>query len=450
MTASSKKELFGQPVGLFLISFTSIWERFSYYGMRAILILYMANELIASNKFSFRGGLGFSESNAGLIYGFFTSMCYFLPLLGGIIADKYIGKRRSVLIGGFLIMFGHFTLATDSGLVPFFSGLVLLAIGNGFFKPSAPSMIGELYTLEDKRRDSAFTIYYTLFNGGACLAPILCGYFGETYAYRYGFLTAGFGMMLGLIGYMLLAPKYLGEIGKKPKPIVSEVKIEKAPLTKEEKDRITVIFILLAFVIFFWSGFEQAGSTLTLFTDKYVDKSIFGWQMPTSWFQAINPVFILILGPLFSMLWMSLAKKKKDISSPSKMGIGMIFLGLGFVFMLFAIIQRGGNNPDINIKANLMWVVMTYLLHTIGELCLSPIGLSMVTKLAPARMVSTFIAVWFLSSTIANFIAGVTVSFVVALGDFNVFLIIALLVGILGVVVLLLSNKLLKMMHGIS
>lgn len=438
-----------QPAGLYLISFTSIWERFSYYGMRAFLILYMANQVIAGNPKADLGGLGFSPAFAGKIYGLFTALCYLLPLFGGWLADNYIGKRRSLLIGGILIMIGHFTLAADAGVTIFYSGLGILALGNGFFKPNAASMIGDLYAPGDKRRDSAFTIYYMLFNGGAFLAPIICGFFGETYGYRYGFLTAGFGMMLGLIVYIVGAGKALGDIGNAPvRSSEQKIKHEKTPLSKEEKDRISVILVLLFFVTFFWAGFEQAGSTLSLYTDRYIDKTIFGWEIPTSWLQAVNPIFIVLLGPLFASLWVRLGRRGKNPSTPIKMGLGMIALAVGFIFMIGAVFERGGNIADTSVKASLLWLLATYLMHTIGELMLSPIGLSMVTKLAPVRMASLFMGVWYLSSTIANLISGLTVGFVEQFGALTIFAGIAVFVGACGVAVLFLSRWLLNRMHG--
>ena len=443
-----------QPGGLYLISFTSIWERFSYYGMRAILILYMANDIMSGGPKARLGGLGINVDKAGLIYGLFTGSCYILPLIGGYLADNFIGKRKSVLIGGLLSMFGHFTLAFNSGdtLPLFIMGLTLVAMGNGFFKPSAPTMIGDLYEPTDKRRDSAFTIYYFLFNGGAFLAPIICGYFGETYMYRYGFLTAAIGMLLGLIIYVAFAKKYLGNIGMIParKNRPADELNTKQPLTKIERDRISVIVVMVFFVTFFWAGFEQAGSTLNLYADKYIDKTIFGWEIPTSWMQAINPVFIVLLGPIFSALWMSLSRKGKNPASPIKMGLGMIALGVGFLFMLGAITQRGGDIADTTVKASLWWLVATYLFHTIGELLLSPIGLSMVTKLAPIRLAALFMAVWYLSSFVANTLSGISVKFVSQFGAFTIFASIAVLVGVLGIIVLFLSRWLIGRMHGVE
>ncbi|MFA4851115.1 MAG: peptide MFS transporter [Bacteroidales bacterium] len=438
------------PKGLYLISFVAIWERFSYYGMRAFLILYMANDILnPANKDSHLGGLGIDRGTAGIIYGIFTGMCYFLSLPGGFIADRYLGKRRSILIGGFLIMFGLFTLALDQGKGLFFTGLTLLAIGNGFFKPSASSMVGDLYEQGDKRKDSAYTIFYTLFNGGAFLAPIIIGLLNEK-AYQYGFMTAGFGMMLGLIAYISVGQKYLGDLGKHAihKQNIKN-KVEKIPLTKQEKNRIGVIFIVIFFVTFFWMGFEQAGGTFNLYAKDFINRKICGWEIPTEWFQSINPFLILIFGIPFSALWLYLTKKGKNPSIPVKMGLGMIVLGLGFLFMIGAVLQRGGDNSDTTVKASLIFLVMTYLFHTIGELCVSPIGLSMVSKLAPVRMATLFMGTWFFSIFLANFLAGFMVQFVERFGTMTIFVSIASFVALLGIIILLMSKRLVKMMHGI-
>jgi proton-dependent oligopeptide transporter, POT family len=442
-----------QPRGLWILSFTAIWERFSYYGMRAFLIFYMANDILnPNNKNAHLGGLGFTEEYAGLIYGVFVFACYLLPLLGGFLADNYIGKRKSVIIGSLLIMIGHFTLAADINVTSFFTGLFILALGNGFFKPNCSSMIGDLYQPGDKRRDSGFTIFYMLFNGGAAAAPILCGYFAETYRYNYGFLIAGFAMLFGLIIYLIAAEKYLGDIGKKPiNKKVKNATTEKQKLTKIEKDRILVIVILMLFVTFFWAGFEQAGTTLNLYTNKFIDRSFFSWVIPTTWFQAVNPIFILILGSIFAALWVALAKIKKNPSTPAKMGFGMIALSIGYLFIIGAISQRAGDN-DANpmIKASMLWICGVYLFHTIGELCLSPIGLSMVTKLAPARYASLFMGLWFASSAVANLLAGLVVSLLALYGALHFFTGIICIVAVLGIIILFMSKWLLKMMHGVD
>lgn len=440
-----------QVPAFYILSFTSMWERFSYYGMRAFLILYMVNDIMLGDE-GHLGGLGFSEGYAGIVYGVFNGLCYLLPLLGGWLSDRYLGERRSVLIGGVLIMIGHFTLATDAGLFPFYSGLTLLAVGNGFFKPTTVTMIGDLYEQGDKRRDSAFTIYYMIFNGGAILAPILCGFFGETYGYKYGFLTAGIGMFIGLVIYLITGKKYLGDLGMHAKhkllrQTVNQNK-EKVPLSSEEKDRIAVIFVLLFFVTFFWAAFEQAGSTMNLYTDKYINKIVAGWEIPTSWFQSVNPIYIIILAPLFSMFWLWLVKIRRNPSTPVKMAIGMIILGSGFLFMVGAVLQRGGDIMDESVKASLWWLMGAYLFASVGELFVSPIGLSMITKLAPARMGSFFMGIWFLSNFLAHLIAGLMVQFMSTMGALNLFLVITIFIVALGVIVFAMSKKLLTWMHG--
>jgi POT family proton-dependent oligopeptide transporter len=439
-----QSEKLKQPKALYLLALTASWERFSYYGMRAFLILYMANA--ATNNL---GGMGWSDGLSGRVYGIFTGLFYLFPLIGGYIADRFIGERRSVLFGGIFIMLGHFTCAIDNGIVPFVTGLSLLVIGNGFFKPTVVTMVGDLYQQGDKRRDSAFTIYYMLFNAGVFLAPILCGFFGKEYGYRYGFITAGFGMLLGLIIYMIAAQKYLGELGKIPKNKKNtDITKEKVPLTKEELNRISVIFVLLFFVTFFWAGYEQAGSSFNLYTERFINRVVLGWEIPTEWLQSVNPLFVVALSPLFSWLWLALQKKGKNPSTPIKMGIGMLFLGVGFLFMLGAVAQRGGDGQDMTIKASLFWLLATYFFHTVGELCLSPIGLSMVTKLAPIKLASVFMGVWFLSSFLANTISGFLVGTVNSLGAGTVFGMIAIIMIVLGLLVFIIAKWLLKRMHG--
>jgi POT family proton-dependent oligopeptide transporter len=263
-------------------------------------------------------------------------------------------------------------------------------------------------------------------------------------------MTAGFGMMLGLIVYIFGAQKYLGDIGKHSihKQNIAN-KVEKVALTKQEKQRIGVIMIVICFVTFFWMGFEQAGGTFNLYAKNYIDRSVFGWIVPTEWFQSINPLLILILGFPISGLWIYLAKKNKNPSIPVKMGMGMIVLAIGFIFMICAVMQRGGENPDTAVKASIIWLVMTYLFHTFGELCVSPIGLSMVSKLAPTRMATLFMGMWFFSIFLANFLAGFMVQFIEKFGTMTIFISIASFVALLGIIILMMKKKLVSMMHGI-
>lgn len=450
----------GHPKGLYLLFFTEMWERFSYYGMRGILILYLTKTLL-------EGGLGINEQSASLIYGFFTGFVYFTPLIGGWLADRFLGQRRAITIGGITMMLGQFVLFGMNTQTGLYLGLFLLIIGNGFFKPNISTLVGRLYGENDPKRDSAFSIFYMGINLGAFIAPLVIGLFAEnlfatkdasgkilTYGYKYGFLIAGIGMLLGQVLFNLLAGKYLGNIGESPaktkaaNDLANTAPVIDKPLTKEEKQRVTVIFILTAFVIFFWAGFEQAGSSLSLYTDKFIDRTVGGFEIPTSWFQSVNPLFIVALAPLFAMFWTS--KIGKALSTPVKMGMGMILLGIGFFFMLGAVSERGGDNPDIAVKASLFWLVMTYFIHTLGELCLSPVGLSVVTRLAPVKLASLMMGVWLLSSFLANIIGGFVAAYVEALGAFAIFATIAGFVIFLGLVMIMLNKPILRMMHGVK
>ena len=430
----------GHPPALYLLSATAAGERFAYYGMRALLMLYMIAGLSETLP-----GMAFSKSTSGLVYGTFNALCYGFPFFGGIIADRFLGKRRSATIGGILIALGLIVLSLNNSLLPFAAGLTLMALGNGFFKPTVVTMIGDLYEQGDPRRDNAFTLYYQLFNGSVFFAPLLCGWIAVQYGYRAGFIVAGAAVLISMLVYWILAPKMLGSIGKAVHQVSSSAeKSEKTTLSKEEKDRIAVIFTLFFFVTFFWTGFEQAGSSMTVFTEESVNRTIGSFTIPTPWFQSLNPLLVFGLGFAFSALWMKLAAVGKNPSTPVKMGLGMIFLGIGFVIMLGAVAQLQSGAE----KASMLWLIVAYLFHTFGELMLSPIGLSMVTKLAPARMVSMFMGIWFLPTFIAHLLGGILASFIETLGPGLIFGGIAVFVIALGIGVFFLSKKLLYMMHG--
>ena len=456
----------GHPKGLYLLFFTEMWERFSYYGMRAILILYLTKKFI-------EGGLGMDEKYAMLLYGYFTGFVYFTPLIGGWLADRYLGKRLAVMIGGVTMMLGQFTLFGLNSTTGLYIGLLLLIIGNGFFKPNISTLVGGLYKDGDSRRDAAFTIFYMGINLGAMIAPLVIGVVTDnmfattnedgsiSYGYRYGFLVSGIGMLLGQVIFNLLGTKYLGDLGTKPVGAVSDTEVAKSvksinPETREvldekqERQRISVIFILLIFAVFFWAGFEQAGSSLSLYTDKYIDRSIGSFEIPTSWFQSVNPLFIVTLAPLFTLFWASPIGRR--LTTPVKMGVGMIILGVGFLFMIGAVAERSANGDvdDVNNKAALMWLIMTYLLHTIGELFISPVGLSVVTKLSPPKLASVLMAVWMLSSFFANIVGGYIASYVETMGAGEVFTYIAGFVSVCGVLLILLNKVILKLMHGVK
>lgn len=445
------------PPGLYLLFFTELWERFSYYGMRAILVLYLTTELIS-------GGLGIKPSVAMTIYGIFTGAVYFTPLFGGYLSDRFLGRRLAITIGGTTMALGNFVLFAVNNQIGLYIGLILLIIGNGFFKPNISTLVGELYAPNDKRKDSAFTIFYMGINIGALFAPLVCGFLAEKYfatningvihyGFKYGFLAAAIGMIIGQFIFNLFGNRYLGDIGKQPTGAPAKQNKEteskaKTPLTKQEKQNVAVIFILTCFVIFFWAGFEQAGSSLTLYTDKFVDKSIGGWTMPTSWFQSLNPFFIIVLAPIVSLIWTKLSNSKRgDLPIPAKMGLGMILLGLGFAVLIPAVLQTGSDEQHIVAKANLLFIIFTYFLHTLGELCLSPVGLSMVSKLAPARLASVLMGVWLAGTGVAQLLAGQLAAFTQSLGYLEIFSVISGVTIGLGLILLLFTKKLVRMMN---
>ena len=465
--------ILGHPKGLYLLFFTEMWERFSYYGMRGILMLYMT-------KLWIENGLEIPKDSASLVYGFFTGFVYFTPIIGGWIADRFIGQRKAITIGGITMFVGQmvlFAMNTHLGLAV---GLLLLIIGNGFFKPNISTMVGQLYRDGDDKRDSAFSIFYMGINLGALIAPLIVGLLAEdlfavkgvdadgnavimSYGFKYGFLAAAIGMALGQILFNTLAKKYLLEIGIKPfksdtvevSEMIDDVNTtnnSNGTLTSVEKQRIAVIAILTFFVIFFWAGFEQAGSSMTLYTDAYINRNFFGWEIPTTFFQSVNPLFIVALAPVFAWFWTS--KYGRRLTTPVKMSLGMILLGVGFIFMLFATFEvqtatEAGKEVVVQ-KAALAWLILTYFFHTIGELCLSPVGLSVVTKLAPVKLASLLMGVWMLSSFAANIIGGFVAAYVEKLGAATIFVSIAAFVIALGILMLLLSRRLSKMMHGVK
>lgn len=445
-----EKTFMGHPRGLATLFFTEMWERFSYYGMRAILILYMTAAVAD-------GGLNLDDKIAAAIYGLYTMFVYLLALPGGWLADRFFGLRKAVWYGGIIIALGHFSMALpiEEG---FYIGLLLIVLGTGLLKPNISSIVGGLYNEnEQARRDAGFSIFYMGINLGAFIAPLIVGWLGESVNWHYGFGVAGLGMVVGLVQYKL-TEKYLGEVGATPEKLKDEVRENKTrkairngilvflvglavlvwaviagfveinpvtfasasayvifgitvlyflyiflfqELTVDEKKKIGVIAILFVFSAIFWSGFEQAGSSLNLFAERYTDREIFGWLMPASWLQSVNPMFIIILAPIIGSFWITLARKNLHPYTPVKFALGLIFLGLGFAVMAFAsyfVINGDSVLPT--------WLILTYFLHTTGELCLSPIGLSAVTKLSPKKLVGQMMGVWFMSVAFGNLIAG--------------------------------------------
>lgn len=444
--------LLGHPKGLFVLFGTEMWERLSYYGMRGIFIFYLTQATTA-NEFGW-GDLSTAElqSRALDYLGYYMMLLYLTPIFGGWIADNLWGQRRCILIGGVLMMLGLFALGFPHNWLPrgsqlpmLWMGLGLLISGNGFFKPNISTLVGDLYKEGDKRRDSAYTIFYMGINLGSIFGYLLIGWIGEKVDYQLAFLTAGIGMLLGLILQITQADRYLGDIGRQPSAKLNPARESKprSPPTPEERDRIKVILILGAFTVFFWAGFEQAAGSMNLFAKHHTDLTVGNWELPASWLQMVNPVFIIILAPIVASIWVGLGNREPR--SPAKFSLGLIFLGLGFVSMVGAALQIGDTET---IKASIWWLIAAYILHTIGELCLSPIGLSMVTKLSPLRYVSFMMGLWFAFIGIANKGAAEIGQLVSTSGPLATFAGVAIAAITAGIILFFIRDKLVDWMHG--
>jgi POT family proton-dependent oligopeptide transporter len=437
------------PSGIYTLFFLEMWERFSYYGMRAILILFM----IATAE---AGGLAFDVQYAGAIYGLYTAGVYLLAVPGGWVADRLLGQQKAVWYGGIIIAAGHFSLAVPR-IEAFFLGLFLIVVGTGLLKPNVSSIVGDLYPEGGARRDAGFSLYYMGINLGAFIGPLVVGYLGEGINWHYGFAAAGVGMVAGLIQYRIQLPK-LGTAGLLPTRDTSvagdaaglrnewrgfwvavallvalvaaalagafsidPVRVAQAStaviigvavvyfayilmfggIDAADRKRVGLLAVLFIFAAMFWSGFEQAGSSLNIFAERYTDRDIFGWTMPASWLQSVNPIFIILLAPAFAALWINLGRRNLNPSVPVKFGLGLIQLGLGFAVMAGAAVFAAQGEQVLP-----LWLVLTYLLHTTGELCLSPVGLSAVTKLAPRKFLGQMMGLWFISVALGNLFAG--------------------------------------------
>lgn len=463
-----------QPSGLWVLFITEMWERFSYYGMRALLVLYLVSKTSGDNP-----GFGWTDEAAYKLYGWYTGLVYLTPIVGGWLADKMLGTHRSMLIGGWIIAAGHFALALTEvfstgnatetvsfaseplTFATFMLGLILIIVGTGFFKPCVSVMVGQLYSRNDPRRDSGFTIFYMGINVGAFLSGIVAGTLGEKLGWHWGFGSAGVGMLLGLATYQWLRPKYLGDIGLAPAGKVQESSVASTmtekdsaePLTRVDWERMAVIVILAIFGISFWVAFEQAGSSLNVFALESTNRMIGGYEFPATWYQSVNPLVIVLFGPVFAWLWVWLDRRGLQPSTPVKFSLGLILLSFGYVAMIFGALQAETG------LAGPQWLMLTYLLHTWGELCLSPVGLSMVTKLAPQKFASLMMGVYFCSFFVANLAAGYLAAFSsrVASGevfqvlggqaDFFLFLfVVPFAVGLLALAV---ARPIKNMMHGL-
>lgn len=414
------RTLLGHPIGLFVLFFTEMWERFSYYGMRGLLKLYMVNYLFVTSRQLLQGGAArvagdphavwgwdfirhFTQSNpdalpgahASVLYGWYTGLVYLTPLLGGYIADKYWGQRKTVIVGGLLMAVGHFLMAFEN---QFFFALLFLIIGNGAFKPNISTQVGNLYAQDDPRRDGAFTIFYMGINLGAFICPLVCGTLAAIYGWDWGFGAAGIGMLLGLVIYVF-GQKYLATDNLTETKAIPESE-KKHGLDGGEKARVWALIALCMLNVVFWAVYEQQGNTLQTWADeKTVWPVIMGFQVPATWFQSFNPLFIFLLAPFLDIFWMRQNKKGTEPSSVAKMSIGSFILGLSFIVMVFVASQGDA-------KGSWVWPVLCTFLLTIGELYLSPIGLSLVTKVSPVRIVSLMMGMWLLSSFFGNILSG--------------------------------------------
>ena len=447
MGAPDQGTFLGHPKGLFVLFLTEMWERFSYYGMRALLVLYMVNHLFANPEVSahvlgFKTVVGLYESLfhttwtaqplSSWVYGLYTSFVYGTPILGGLIADRLLGQRKTVVIGGILMAIGHFLMAVES---LFFPALLFLIAGNGCFKPNISTQVGLLYPPGDKRRDRAFSIFYVGVNLGAFLAPLICGTLGQRVGWHYGFGAAGVGMVLGLIFYVMnqkyLAPDVLAQRKAQANPV-------KERMTRDEWLRVGAIGVACLIVAAFWAVYEQQGNTLQIWADVNTRWSFFGFEMPSSWYQSFNPFMIFLFTPLLTGLWAWQAARKQEPTSLTKMAIGCVLLGLGFIVMIAA--ANGLATPET--KRSVNWLLGSTVIYTFGELYLSPIGLSFVTKVAPVRMVSMMMGVWYLANFLGNYMTGYLGTFYETIPKAQFFQLMTTIAVVAGIVLFILARPL--------
>jgi POT family proton-dependent oligopeptide transporter len=485
------KAIGGHPAGLTTLFFTEMWERFSYYGMRALLVLFLVTSTV-------QGGLGLSDATATAIYGLYTASVYLVGLPGGWIADRIMGQRKAVFVGGIFIAMGHFSMAIG-WVATFYLGLVLIVIGTGLLKPNVSAIVGDLYPEGGARRDAGFSIFYMGINLGAFIGPLVCGYLGEKINWHLGFAAAGIGMVLGLIqyrlGYRSLGSAGLRNIASSERSrairtllmgmaIVLLITVVMAMLQSRgvvsltpggvasrlgyfiaglalayflyqilfggfdsaDKKRIVVVLILFIAAAVFWAGFEQAGSSMNLFAKRLTNRLILGWEVPATWLQSINPIFIILLAPLFGWLWIALGPREPSI--PVKFALGLILLGAGFLVLAWASTYVGASQGESH-QVSPVWLIVTYLLHTLGELCLSPVGLSSMTKLSPPKLVGQIMGIWFMATSFGNLMAGLVAGRMESLGLVELFGSVALITIGTGVLLLIMSRAVKGLMGGV-
>jgi POT family proton-dependent oligopeptide transporter len=433
-----QKELFGHPVGLYVLFFTEMWERFSYYGMRALLVLYLTSKTTDSNH-----GLGWEQGDALALYGWYTALVYIASIPGGILADKFLGQKKSVILGAILLVIGHSVLAYEA-MWAFYTGLGFIILGVGCLKPNISTMVGGLYKKGDIRRDKGFTIFYIGINVGAFLSGLIVGYVGEVHGWHYGFGLAGILMILGLIQF-LAGQKYLVHVGNYlgKSDNLEDQEAYKRPLNKIEKDRVIVLLISFLLIIAFFAAFEQAGGLMNIYASEKTDRMLMGWQVPATWFQSLNSFFIITLGIGIAAFWAKRKLKGTEASSLYKMIIGLGAVGIGFLFM-----SAAANEYDTTGASAMYWLVLAYLFHTVGELCLSPVSLSFVTKLAPAKYASIMMGIYFATTGLGNKAAGLLGESSSIFGEFKVFTGIAIFCVAFALLVFIFLKKLKSLTHG--
>ena len=494
MNATGERQWFGHPRGLSTLFFTEMWERFSYYGMRALLMLFMTAAIAQRNP-----GLGMSVEKAAAIYGLYTSMVYLLCLPGGWVADNVWGQKKAVFIGGCLIAAGHFCLAVQM-MPTFYLGLILIVLGTGLLKPNISTMVGDLYPEGGARRDAGFSVYYMGINIGAFFGPIFCSFFGEGYNWHWGFSLAGIGMVAGLIQYRLGARHLVGAgelkieataevLSRRNRNFLTIFAIAVAavglfvwlamrgivPVTlqqvanavgssivafailyfvyllffagygAQDKKHLLVIFWLFILAAVFWAGYEQAGSSMNLFAFDLTDRVFGGWEMPAGWLQIVPAAFVILFAPVFGALWVWLARRNAHPSIPMKFALGLLLLAAGFF-----VLSWGAANATAQNKVSMAWLIVTYFFHTVGELCLSPVGLSSVTKLAPRDRVGQMMGIWFVGAALGNLFAGLVAGRLETLAPSALFWNVALIIGGAGLLSVLLAPLIKKLIRGIA
>lgn len=391
---TQQKTILGHPAGLFVLFFTELWERFSYYGMRALFTIFLVAETTDQNP-----GFGWTNEEAIWLYGWYTMLVYIAAIPGGWIADNFLGQKKTVMLGGLLLCVGHGILAFDSEW-SFYTGCAFIILGVGGLKPNISSMVGGLYPKGDERRDLGFYIFYMGINLGAFLAPLFCGWVGETYNWHYGFGLAALGMLIGQITYFF-GQKYLVGVGElKHKSPQQQKELRDKKLTPQERDRIKVLLLSFLMIIVFWGAFEQAGGLMNLYAKQKTDRILMGWEIPASWFQSLNAFFIITLAVVVGGVWMRLKTKGKEASSIFKIAVGILIMGFGFLFMRFAAAEY-----ELLGYSSMYWLVLAYLFHTVGELCASPVSLSYITKLAPEKYAALMMGLYFAASGLGNKLA---------------------------------------------